>query len=83
VNAEVSPEQAGSAIVPIMQNGLDIAVAARPPLPPRLQAIGDNVANMNAAGRWATGASFEAEAAQAGEAARARSDPRQTRRLEL
>jgi hypothetical protein len=91
VNAEVSPGQAGWTIVPVeppmlledcqsrvMQNGLYVAVSAQAPLPPRLQAIGDNVANMNVVGRVVTGASFETEMTRAGEARLRRSDPRQS-----
>jgi flagellar basal-body rod protein FlgF len=51
-----------------MQNGLYVAVSAEVALQGRLETIADNIANMNTVGYRATGVSFEAEIARAGEA---------------
>src|SRR5208282_4796324 len=51
-----------------MQNGLYVAVSAQVALERRLDTIADNIANMNTVGYRATGVSFEAEIARAGEA---------------
>ena len=51
-----------------MQNGLYVAVSAQVALQRRLETIADNVANMNTVGYRATGVSFEAEIAKAGDA---------------
>ncbi len=51
-----------------MQNGLYVAVSAQVALQRRLETIADNVANMNTVGYRATGVSFEAEMAKAGDA---------------
>jgi flagellar basal-body rod protein FlgF len=51
-----------------MQNGLYVAVSAQVALQRRLETIADNIANMNTVGYRATGVSFEAEIAKAGEA---------------
>jgi flagellar basal-body rod protein FlgF len=50
-----------------MQNGLYVAVSAQVALERRLETIADNIANMNTVGFRATGVSFEAEIAKAGE----------------
>jgi flagellar basal-body rod protein FlgF len=50
-----------------MQNGLYVAVSAQVALQRRLETIADNIANMNTVGYRATGVSFEAEMAKAGE----------------
>ena len=50
-----------------MQNGLYVAVSAQVALERRLETIADNIANMNTVGYRATGVSFEAEMAKAGE----------------
>lgn len=50
-----------------MQNGLYVAVSAQVALQKRLETIADNIANMNTVGYRATGVSFEAEMAKAGE----------------
>jgi flagellar basal-body rod protein FlgF len=50
-----------------MQNGLYIGVSAQVALQRRLETIADNIANMNTVGYRATGVSFEAEIARAGE----------------
>src|SRR5208337_419677 len=52
----------------VMQNGLYVAVSAQVALERRLETIADNIANMNTVGYRATGVSFEAEIARAGEA---------------
>lgn len=52
-----------------MQNGLYVAVSAQVALERRLETIADNIANMNTVGYRATGVSFEAEIAKAGETA--------------
>ena len=51
-----------------MQNGLYVALSAEVALQGRLETIADNIANMNTVGYRATGVSFEAEMARAGEA---------------
>ena len=51
----------------VMQNGLYVAVSAQVALERRLETIADNIANMNTVGYRATGVSFEAEIAKAGE----------------
>ena len=56
----------------VMQNGLYVAVSAQVALERRLETIADNVANMNTVGYRATGVSFEAEIAKAGEQRRLR-----------
>jgi flagellar basal-body rod protein FlgF len=50
-----------------MQNGLYVAVSAEVALQRRLETIADNIANMNTVGYRATGISFEAEIARAGD----------------
>jgi flagellar basal-body rod protein FlgF len=50
-----------------MQNGLYVAVSAQVALQRRLETIADNIANMNTVGYRATGVSFEAEIARAGD----------------
>lgn len=50
-----------------MQNGLYVAVSAQVALERRMETIADNIANMNTVGYRATGVSFEAEMAKAGE----------------
>ena len=50
-----------------MQNGLYVAVSAEVALQGRLETIADNIANMNTVGYRATGVSFAAEVARAGE----------------
>jgi flagellar basal-body rod protein FlgF len=50
-----------------MQNGLYVAVSAQVALQRRLETIADNIANMNTVGYRATGVSFEAEIAKAGD----------------
>jgi flagellar basal-body rod protein FlgF len=52
-----------------MQNGLYVAVSAQVALERRLETLADNIANMNTVGYRATGVSFEAEIAKAGETA--------------
>ena len=52
-----------------MQNGLYVALSAEVALDRRLETIADNIANMNTVGYRATGVSFEAELARAGDAA--------------
>jgi flagellar basal-body rod protein FlgF len=51
-----------------MQNGLYVAVSAQVALERRMETIADNIANMNTVGYRATGVSFAAEMARAGEA---------------
>jgi len=51
----------------IMQNGLYVAASAQVALERRLDTIADNIANMNTPGFRATGVSFEAEVAKAGQ----------------
>jgi flagellar basal-body rod protein FlgF len=50
-----------------MQNGLYVAVSAQVALERRMETIADNIANMNTVGYRATGVSFAAEMAKAGE----------------
>ncbi len=50
-----------------MQNGLYVAVSAQVALERRMETIADNMANMNTVGYRATGVSFAAEMAKAGE----------------
>ncbi len=50
-----------------MQNGLYVAASAQVALERRLETIADNIANMNTVGYRATGVSFEAQLAGAGE----------------
>jgi flagellar basal-body rod protein FlgF len=50
-----------------MQNGLYVAVSGEVALQRRLETIADNIANMNTVGYRATGVSFEAEIARAGD----------------
>jgi flagellar basal-body rod protein FlgF len=50
-----------------MQNGLYVAVSAQVALERRMETIADNIANMNTVGYRATGVSFAAEMARAGE----------------
>jgi flagellar basal-body rod protein FlgF len=50
-----------------MQNGLYVAVSAQVALGRRMETIADNIANMNTVGYRATGVSFAAEMAKAGE----------------
>ena len=50
-----------------MQNGLYVAVSAQVASQRRLETIADNIANMNTVGYRATGVSFEAEIARAGD----------------
>ena len=50
-----------------MQNGLYVALSAEVALQRRLETIADNIANMNTVGYRATGISFEAEIARAGD----------------
>lgn len=50
-----------------MQNGLYVALSAQVSLQRRLETIANNVANMNTPGFRATGVSFEAEIAKAGD----------------
>lgn len=50
-----------------MQNGLYVAVSAQVSLEKRLETIADNIANMNTVGFRATGVSFEAQLARAGD----------------
>ena len=51
----------------LMQNGLYVAVSAQVALERRMETIADNIANMNTVGYRATGVSFAAEMAKAGE----------------
>ena len=51
-----------------MQNGLYVAVSAQVALERRMETIADNIANMSTVGYRATGVSFAAEMARAGEA---------------
>jgi flagellar basal-body rod protein FlgF len=51
-----------------MQNGLYVGVSAQVALERRLETIADNIANMNTVAYRATGVSFEAEMAKAGDA---------------
>jgi hypothetical protein len=79
VRRKVSPGQAGCAnfrkpakrlrdsVGSAMQNGLYVAVSAQVALQRRLETIANNIANMNTVGYRATGVSFEAEMAKAGE----------------
>lgn len=50
-----------------MQNGLYVAVSAQVALERRMETIADNIANMNTVGYRATGVSFAAEMARAGD----------------
>ncbi len=50
-----------------MQNGLYVAISAQVALERRMETIADNIANMNTVGYRATGVSFAAEMAKAGE----------------
>lgn len=50
-----------------MQNGLYVAVSAQVALERRLDTIADNISNMNTVGYRASGVSFQAEMAKAGE----------------
>ena len=50
-----------------MQNGLYVAVSAQVALERRMETIADNIANMNTVGFRATGVSFAAEMAKAGD----------------
>jgi flagellar basal-body rod protein FlgF len=50
-----------------MQNGLYVAVSAQVALERRMETIADNIANLNTVGYRATGVSFAAEMARAGE----------------
>src|SRR5947209_1617074 len=80
VNVVFSPGQAGASMLPgfflpadrmgqetCMQNGLYVAVSAEIALERRLETIADNISNMNTVGYRATGVSFEAEMAKAGD----------------